>query len=148
MRKQEDLIRTQIDAAERHLEVLQRRAQEAPMDQQELLLESLEQLSSAMEELHVSAEELRHMNEALVEAGKAVETQRKRYQELFEFAPDGYLVTDQPAIIQEVNRAAEALVHRSREFLRGKPLTMLVAVDQRKEFRKRSEERRVGKECR
>jgi PAS domain S-box-containing protein len=99
-----------------------------------------------MEELHVSAEELRTMNEALVEAGKAVETERKRYQELFEFAPDGYLVTDQNGIIQEVNRAAEALVHRSREFLRGKPLPMLVAAEQRKEFRKLINELRAGAE--
>ena len=124
MHKQEDIFQKQIDAAERHLDVLQRRAQEAPADQQELLLESLEQLSSAMEELHVSAEELRQMNEELVEAGRAVEIQRKMYQDLFDFAPDGYLVTDQNGIIQEANRAAESLVQRRREFLRGKPLAI------------------------
>ena len=136
MHKQEDIFQKQIDAAERHLDVLQRRAQEAPADQQELLLESLEQLSSAMEELHVSAEELRQMNEELVEAGRAVEIQRKMYQDLFDFAPDGYLVTDQNGIIQEANRAAESLVQRRREFLRGKPLAILVSGEQRKEFRK------------
>jgi PAS domain S-box-containing protein len=49
-----------------------------------------------------------------------------RYQELFEFAPDGYLVTDAQGVIQEANHAAAALLQTPREFLPGKPLAFFV----------------------
>ena len=37
---------------------------------------------------------------------QTVEVQRQRYQDLFEFAPDAYLVTDIEGTIWEANRAA------------------------------------------
>jgi PAS domain S-box-containing protein len=49
-----------------------------------------------------------------------------RYQELFEFAPDGYLITDAQGVIQEANHAAAALLQTPREFLHGKPLAFYV----------------------
>jgi PAS domain S-box-containing protein len=57
-----------------------------------------------------------------------------RYRELFEFAPDCYLVTDLRGVIQEANHAASLLFRRRREFLLGKPLAFLVAAEQRSNF--------------
>jgi PAS domain S-box-containing protein len=55
-----------------------------------------------------------------------------RYQELFDFAPDGYLVTDLQAVIQLANHAASAMLGTRKEFLPGKPLLFFVAKpDQR-----------------
>jgi PAS domain-containing protein len=67
-----------------------------------------------LEELQVSGEELRVQNEELAAARQTVETERQRYQELFDFAPDGYLVTNAEGVIQEANRAAAGLLRVSQ----------------------------------
>jgi PAS domain S-box-containing protein len=66
---------------------------------------------------------LRRQNEELNEARQAVEAERRRYQALFEFAPDGYLVTDTSGIIKEANLAAATLLGTPQNLLTGKPLT-------------------------
>jgi PAS domain S-box-containing protein len=59
---------------------------------------------------------------------------RLRYQELFEFAPDGYLVTDGQGLILEANHAAAAVLRCPKEFLVGKPLGLFVASGHRSRF--------------
>lgn len=61
---------------------------------QQLLSEVFKELHSALEELEVADRELRQQNQELCLAQAAVEAERQRYQDLFEFAPDGYLMTD------------------------------------------------------
>lgn len=100
----------------------------------ELFVEALTQLATTMEELQVVEEELRQQNEALAVALKDVEVERRRYQELFDFAPDGYLVTDVEGVIQEVNRAAASLFQKRQDFLLGKPLVVFVAAEDRWAF--------------
>src|SRR5687767_4744220 len=56
--------------------------------------ETLEDLKVALEELRVAQEELRHQNDELATAHLQLDRERQRYQELFEFAPNPYLVTD------------------------------------------------------
>jgi len=62
-----------------------------------LIPEQVESVKRICEELQTSwkniGEDLRVQNEELAAARQAVETERQRYQELFDFAPDGYLVT-------------------------------------------------------
>ncbi len=101
----------------------------------------VEQLKSANEELHIQAEELEAQteeitaqNEALYSAGQAVEDERRRYQELFDLAPGGYLVTDQNGAIREANRAAAEMLGVSAERLAGKPLLVFVAKEERPTF--------------
>jgi PAS domain S-box-containing protein len=57
-----------------------------------------------------------------------------RYQDLFDFAPDAYLVTDVQAVIQEANHAAAALFVTRKEFLVDKPLVFYVAERDRRAF--------------
>ena len=95
------------------------------------------ELSSALEELHVASEELRQQQEELAAAGQAVEAERQRYQDLFEFAPDGYFVTNPEGTIQAANRAAASLLGAAQEFLVGKPLLVFIGKDDRKAFRVR-----------
>ncbi|MBW4491451.1 MAG: PAS domain S-box protein [Trichocoleus desertorum ATA4-8-CV12] len=101
----------------------------------ELLSESLEELQVTLEELHVAEEELRQQNEELYRTQIAVELERQRYVELFESAPDGYLVTDAQGVIQEANQAAMKLFNIGRVYLIGKPLATFVPEDSRREFR-------------
>lgn len=105
-----------------------------PEQQQQLLMVASQELQSAMEELHVAQTELLQQNQELVEIREAVEAERLRYQELFEFAPDGYLVTDVNGTIQEANRAAVMMLNIESRFLVGKPLSIFIAQPERCRF--------------
>ncbi|CAG0970557.1 two-component system, OmpR family, sensor histidine kinase KdpD [Anaerolineae bacterium] len=99
------------------------------------LSESIESLALVLEELEVTGEELRQQNEELIAAYSALEAERQRYRGLFEFAPDGYLVTDGQGIILEANRSAVRLLHVDWKYLIGKPLTAYIAENDRRAFR-------------
>jgi PAS domain S-box-containing protein len=100
----------------------------------EVLPELLEDLHTALEELHVAEEEQYQQNEALAAARLTAEAERQRYQELFDFAPDGYLVTDSDGIIQETNRAAAALLGMPQPRLLDRLLTDFIAEEERQAF--------------
>jgi PAS domain S-box-containing protein len=97
--------------------------------------QAAEELRSAVEELHVAEEELRTQNEELIAAHLDVETGRRRYQELFDLAPDAYLVTNLAGIIDEANLSASRLLGIAREFLIGKALAAYIATEDRARFR-------------
>ncbi|BAY79787.1 multi-sensor hybrid histidine kinase (plasmid) [Nostoc linckia NIES-25] len=93
-----------------------------------------QELQQALEEFRTAQEELRQQNEELLAARELVELERQRYQDLFEFAPDGYLVTNTAGVIQEVNHAAATLLAMPQEFLFNKPLILFVAQEDRQTF--------------
>ena len=123
----------QADALIRRLEALSERVVSATGDPPSpLVAEMLEELSAAVEELEVSTEEIHGQNEALVEAKKQLDVESARYRELFDLAPDGYLVTDTVGVILESNRAASELLGIPGHFLNQKPLVVFVeAADRR-----------------
>ncbi len=92
-------------------------------------------LQSAQEELHAAEEELRMQNDQLRESFDLADVERRRYRDLFEFADDGYILTDTRGIIAEANRVAGKLLHVGPEFLVGKPLIRFVSADQHDLFR-------------
>lgn len=94
-----------------------------------------QELLLALEELNVAEEELRRQNESLAVARSVLEEERQRYRELFQYAPDAYLVTDVHGKIYEVNQAAERLFNLPVNFLLGKLLTVFVPINDRPEFR-------------
>lgn len=121
-----DKFAQQIQNVRQRAAEMQRRTNESSA-QQDLLAEALEDFQTTLEELHVSEEELRQQNEELTAVRAAVETERQRYADLFQFAPDAYLVTDIKGTIQEANRAAAKLLDVSQQFLVGKPLNLFYA---------------------
>jgi len=123
----------QVKAARQRLAALEKRAGEST-EQGEVLVETLADLSTALEELHVAAEELQHQNEELAATRQDAEAERQRYQDLFDFAPDGYLVTDPQGTIREANRVAATLLGVRREFLVAKPLLVFVAEEEQGAF--------------
>ncbi|MEQ8468525.1 PAS domain-containing sensor histidine kinase [Coleofasciculus sp. E1-EBD-02] len=108
--------------------------EDVPNQQQHLLLESLTELSHSLQELQFAAGELRQQNDKLVQSQIALEAERQRYRELFEFAPDGYLVTNPDAIIVEANQAAAHSLNFSPERLVGKSFAVFVATQERRDF--------------
>src|SRR6185295_9786968 len=87
----------EIEAAQERLAALQRQVQATGGEavQREALLE----LSVALEELGIAEEELFQQNEKLLATRQTLELERQRYQDLFNFAPGGYLVTNPDGLI-------------------------------------------------
>ncbi|NMG10004.1 ATP-binding protein [Brasilonema sp. UFV-L1] len=125
----------QVEEVRQRGQLLQYRASESSRLQEDTLLRALEELGTALEELRVAEEELREQNEQLTFANQQVEVERQRYQELFDLAPDGYLVTNLEGKIVEANSAAAQLLNISKSFLIGKALINFVPEEERRAFR-------------
>ena len=95
----------------------------------------IDELSAALEQLQLTQVELRHQNVELAEARDQLEAERLRYRDLFEMAPDAYLITNSQGVISEANRASTAMLRMERKFLIGKPLQVFIPADERHEFR-------------
>jgi PAS domain S-box-containing protein len=109
--------------------------QQAPRTARGQLLDAaLEDLKLSLEELHVAHEELQAQNQELESARYTLEAERQRYQELFDLAPDGYLLTSIEGVVQEANQALSNLLGLSPRFLLGEPLLAFIAPEDQREF--------------
>jgi PAS domain S-box-containing protein len=123
----------QVREAQARLDELTRRVGRIA-EQEPLVGEAMRELSTALQELRAAADELQQQNEELAEARELVEEERRRYQDLFDDAPDGYLVTDPHGTIQQANEVAARLLGVRRDFLAGKPLIVFVAREAHRPF--------------
>lgn len=96
----------------------------------------IELLQQAIAEISISLEELHQENEELIGTRNLLEAEHQRYYDLFNFAPDGYLVTNTTGIIQEANHAAANLLNVRQSYLIGKPMSVFVYQTERQKFRK------------
>src|SRR5262249_42646987 len=131
----ENEFEREIRAAHRRSQELSERINASPAGQREVGLEAVEELLTALEELQVAEEELRQQNEELLATRVEAEAERLKYEDLFESAPDGYLVTDKHGGICEVNNAASEMLGVERRFLKGKPLISYIDESDRALFR-------------
>ena len=99
------------------------------------LQESNEDLASTLEELRAAEEEIYRQYEELDKRGEELDRERQRYRDLFENAPDAYLVTNSQGVILEANAAAIAVLGMGQEFVLKKPLSVFVAEEDRDVFR-------------
>lgn len=121
-------------ARERLAALRERAAAAGDPEARALLTEGLEELGVAYEELSVAQEELRVQNEALAAAELAAVAERDQYRDLFEFAPNGYVVTDGEGTVLRANRAACTLLNLVPRYLLNKPLAVFVWADDRPAF--------------
>jgi PAS domain S-box-containing protein len=63
--------------------------------------------------------------------------ERHQFMDFFEQSPEAYVVTDALGMIADLNGAAVDVFQRRKRYLRGKPMAVLVALEQRAEFRRR-----------
>jgi PAS domain S-box-containing protein len=124
-----------IKAIRDHVKSLSEQSDETAFNAKAALDESLEELRTSLEELQVAEEELRTQNEQLLEARNEIEKERLRYHHLFEFAPDGYIVTSVNGIILEANQAAANMLSMIQNFLPGQPLASFIEEENQSEFR-------------
>jgi two-component system sensor histidine kinase UhpB len=123
-----------FEALQQRVKTLRQQAVEGPVRPREILARVFEEFQGALEELQVAQEELRLQNEELAIARQAAETERQRYQELFNCAPDGYLVTSMTGAIEEANYTAATLLAVDQRWLVGKPLSVFVAKEEQRAY--------------
>ncbi|HKP61950.1 MAG TPA: PAS domain-containing sensor histidine kinase [Polyangiales bacterium] len=92
---------------------------------------ALQELDVAHEELRVVEEELHERAEELGAAHDVLELERKRYRDLFEFAPEPYLITDATGVVIEANLRACELLNIQASFVLGKPFALFVGEHDR-----------------
>lgn len=131
-----NLFNQKIEATYEKVALLHQHTKDVSLEQKsELLDQSLEELRHTLEELHVAEEEILAQNQELAIAHAQIEIERQRYLDLFEFAPDGYIVTDAMGKIHEANRVAARLLNVSQHFVVGKLLVTYIPYEQRQAFR-------------
>ena len=125
----------EIEKIRQRANSLKSRFSDTPQQQTKLFSETFEQLNTSLEELCVTEEELREQNEQLIKSQHDLNKERQRYQELFDFAPDGYLVTDINGKILEANQTVTELLAIEKVKLVGKLIISFVPQQARREFR-------------
>ena len=118
-----------LEEARLRVAKLHQRADYTFLHQSGLLPDAFEELHSTIEELRVAEEEMRAQNEELQLTRQRVETERHRYQDLFEFAPDGYLVTALDGKILDANQAAARLMNIAPRYLKSRNFGLSVAPE-------------------
>jgi len=90
--------------------------------------------AAASEALYSAVEELRAASAEVARAREEADVQRERYYELFESAPDGYLVTDGHGTVLDANRAACRLLGVPPRYIVRKPLVVYVTQEDRERY--------------
>src|SRR5262245_36380307 len=92
-----------------------------------------ETLNELLHELRVHHEELSAQNTQLVETQRALEETRDRYVDLYDFAPIGYMTTNENGTIREINLTGAVLLRRERNNIIGLPFhAFVVSADKTK----------------
>jgi PAS domain-containing protein len=95
----------------------------------------IDEMTVRDEELRSTTDELREQIESLRRASALLERERSKYIDLFEQAPDAYIVTNMAGVIDEANLAAAALFRAEPSFLGGRTLITFVARQDTRSFR-------------
>ncbi len=93
--------------------------------------EALADLQREVARLRTAVEVLQRQNAELVSIRQAFEAERRRYREMFESAPDGYVLTTLGGVIVEANRVAAAILGVRQDFLVSKSLLIFVDEEAR-----------------
>ena len=125
-----------LDAAARRIAALaQRTPDDLPQNPRVARDVVASELAALVDELNVTQEQLRQRTVELDDARALLESERGRFRELFEVAPEGHIITDTAGSVREANRSAAAILNLPLEYLVGNPLAVFVAPEDRRTFR-------------
>ena len=125
----ESLLREKLAIAYQQVqdELTERRRVEKLLLEQQLEIENRNKLlERTTEKLQCTVEELRVTTEDLIAQHRQLEYEQVRYENLFNFSPDGYLVTDISARILEANQTALDLLAISHGDIIGQLFTVFI----------------------
>lgn len=103
--------------AEASLQKLAQEMEQRVEERTAMLQESMIELRNLEAEQRRVNVELKMTFDQLNDARRQIENQRQRYQDLFDYAPDGYLLFDHKGMIIEANQAAANLLNTPQESL-------------------------------
>jgi PAS domain S-box-containing protein len=98
---------------------------------------TLQEMDATLEDLQVIYEQMQTSLEAAEVVEAELFQQKQHYQNLFQFSPIAYLLTDADGVILEANQAIAHLLNVPPISLAGKPLAVFVAERDRAAFRTR-----------
>ncbi|RCJ34525.1 hypothetical protein A6769_21550 [Nostoc punctiforme NIES-2108] len=130
-----DMFPQQLQSLQGRLGNLYQDANTAVQPEANLLLATLKELDTASKILEIATQKLLEQTQKLVNVQARLREEYKRYQDLFEFIPNAYLVSDTQGKIQSANRASATLFNLQQRFLVNKPLACFIAVEERQAFR-------------
>lgn len=128
-----DIFDHKFEQAQQRLVELAQKTDQAAVPK-DILAQAIDELTNALEEVQVLSEELSEQHDRLQTAQVVLSTERQQYFDLFDLAPEGYIVTNAQGIIQQINQTAADLLNRRQPFLIGRPLGALVAQADNHEF--------------
>lgn len=108
-----------------------------PLSAERSMRRNLEVWRETLDELSTCQEALHQQHEQLIVALQTVEEERQRYRDLFDLAPDGFIVTDTIGVVRQANEAAATLLGKPKQWLVDKLLILFVTQEKRREFRMR-----------
>jgi PAS domain S-box-containing protein len=91
----------------------------------------------AAAELHAAIETIQTLWEELQGLSDDLAAERQRYADFFEYAPDGYVITEPHGQIREANRTARELLGLEADSLDGASLLNFIPEPDRPNFRGR-----------
>ncbi|MBW4426864.1 MAG: PAS domain-containing protein [Nostoc desertorum CM1-VF14] len=101
----------------------------------DLLEADLKELDTASKTLEIVTEKLFEQTQKLGNVQARLREECKRYQDLLEFIPNAYFVSDTQGKILSANLATATLFNLQQRFLLNKPLVCFIAVEERQAFR-------------
>ncbi|MBW4566102.1 MAG: PAS domain S-box protein [Mojavia pulchra JT2-VF2] len=125
----QELFFQRTGVLQEHLADLYQTATVLPWIPSQILPQAFQELHNTSKKLQLAVEELYQQNEELIQTLNYLETEHQRYQDLFDLAPSGYLVTNASGTIQEANQMAAKLLNVDKQFLVGKPITNFVPLE-------------------
>ncbi|MBC1238443.1 GGDEF and EAL domain-containing protein [Nostoc sp. 2RC] len=123
-----------VDGFSQHIKKLRSQVQELLQRSVNKTYLQQEIITEAFEELHTTVEKLLLVSQELELTRASLDKERRRYRDLFELAPDAYLITNNTGTIEEANYAAATLFHVHHKYLVGKPLILFIAQQDRQLF--------------
>ena len=118
--------RLQLAPAFRRLATLQRRVE---TQHDTTVQQAVDELLRSLNELRGGQAQLLAQREEIEAVRAELRAERERYTQLFDSAPDPYLVTDAQLTILSANRAGAELFNISQRFLSGKALSVFLSKD-------------------
>ncbi|QOV21859.1 helix-turn-helix domain-containing protein [Anabaenopsis elenkinii] len=100
----------------------------------EMLPQAVKEIYSTSKIVRLAAEELYQEHEKIIQTNKSLEAERQGYQDLFDFAPEAYLVTNTAGVIEKANLAAAKLLNISKPLLVGQAIVNFLPPEERQIF--------------
>ena len=130
-----DMFTQQLQSVQGRSANLYQDTNTAVQPEADMLLETLNVLDTTSTKLEIATEKLFEQTQKLGNVQARLRDEYKRYQDLLEFIPIAYLVSDTQGKILSANRAAATLFNLQHRFLVNKPLACFIALEKRHAFR-------------